>query len=457
MPPGGVYPPPGNYPPASAVPPYLYPGYPGMSYPYGYGGPGPMYPYGQPPRRDGYLLFLSIISFIGSILSILGGLVCLGLLLFMSLVSSTATGQEQQLSVEEFFGGVVSLIAYSIAGIVGGGFCLYHSIRSLFLQKPSGALRLPRAWIFFGLYVLLIAGAFILGSGFNLTENYPLAVVVVLLAGALPAIGFTALAVHYTRDSSAEARPITWRRFALALTSGGTLALLVALILEALLMVLTALALRVDLLRFTDLENLTPTGIEDVALVFIIVAVIAPVVEELVKPLSVSIMAGRLHSAAEAFVLGFACGLGFNLVETSSYISMMGAENWLDIALQRSTTGLLHGFGSAMVGLGWYYMVKDRTIRFPVLVGLGCIVYAILQHALWNGTFLVATLPAPVGPYLAEGMISIGSYQLPAILLVYLVETLLMFAFFLHVMKCIRMKKSPFSFSRKKQPAMSHS
>lgn len=455
MPPGGVaYPPQGNYPPASAVPPYLYPGYPGMSYPYGYAVPGPMYPYAQPPRRDGYLLFLSIITFIGSILSILGGLAFLGLLLFMSLVSGTMVDQGQMLPVEQMFSSVVSLIAYSIAGIVGGGFCLYHSIKSLFLKKPSGALRLPPAWIFFGLYVLLIAGAFILGSSFNLAENYPLAVLVVLLAGALPAIGFTALAVQYTRDASAEARSTTWRRFAVALTSGGTLALLLALVLEGILMVLLALALRVNLSRFIDLENLTPTGIEDVMLVFITVAVIAPIVEELVKPLAVSIMAGRLNSAAEAFVLGFACGLGFNLVETSSYISMMGPESWLDIALQRSTTGLLHGFGSALVGLGWYYMIKDRTIRFPILAGLGCIVSAILLHAIWNGTFLVTFLPAPIGPYLGEGMIPVGSYQLPAILLVYFAEAFLMFMFFLYVMKCIRMKKSPFSVARKQQPAV---
>jgi len=76
------------------------------------------------------------------------------------------------------------------------------------------------------------------------------------------------------------------------------------------------------------------------------------------------------------------------------------------------------------------------------LLGIGCGTYAVLQHAIWNGSFGLQLLPAPIGPYLDNGVIAIGSLSFPSFMLVYIVETLLMLAFFLYVTGKLRGKKS---------------
>jgi hypothetical protein len=143
-----------------------------------------------------------------------------------------------------------------------------------------------------------------------------------------------------------------------------------------------------------------------------------------------------MGSAAEAFVLGLACGIGFDLVETSGYIAM-GYRDWFDVALQRSSAGLLHGFGAGMVALGWYYLTHRGSHRHRMVLGFGCWVYAVLQHAVWNGSSFLQILPAPIGPLLS-GNVPLGPYSFPVFLLVLVTESLLMLAFFVHVTEKLR-------------------
>ena len=122
--------------------------------------------------------------------------------------------------------------------------------------------------------------------------------------------------------------------------------------------------------------------------------------EEGFKPLAVVTMIGRIRNASEAFILGMACGIGFDLIETISYMGI-GYNGWINVAVDRSTAGLLHGVGAGMMALGWYYIThKDALKRNHIQIGLGCMLYAILQHAIWNGSFILQFLPDPIGPYL---------------------------------------------------------
>ncbi|TMC22031.1 MAG: PrsW family intramembrane metalloprotease, partial [Chloroflexi bacterium] len=182
-----------------------------------------------------------------------------------------------------------------------------------------------------------------------------------------------------------------------------------------------------------------PSDPKAIVFLFILVSGIAPLVEESVKPLAVVAMVGRIRSAAEAFILGMAAGVGFDLVETIGYISS-GYDHWLNIALQRSSAGLLHGFGAGMVALGWYYATHANSTgkMNRALVTLGCWTYAILQHAIWNGSFGLQLLPAPIGPYLDNGTIVLGTITVPSFMLVYIVETILMLIFFLFITKKLR-------------------
>ena len=63
-----------------------------------------------------------------------------------------------------------------------------------------------------------------------------------------------------------------------------------------------------------------------------------------------------------------------------------------------------------------------------------------VQHALWNGSFGLQLLPAPIGPYLDKGTIPVGPITFPSFLLVYVVESILMLIFFLYVTKKLRAK-----------------
>jgi RsiW-degrading membrane proteinase PrsW (M82 family) len=482
----------GSRPPSPSIPPYYYPGYPPMSLPYGQGQNGyiqqgvipygqgqngyaqqgplpngyapqayagyPAYPYYYPPgpyrpKRDGYQLTATILALIGSILSVIGGAVFAVLLLILMVAPTTSA----RISSQQLFSSFALYTALVVAGWVGGGAGLYHSIRAL-LRRPSLALRLPSGWIFFGLYIALLAFGFATSTVSQIYSNWSLSVLIVLLAGIFPGFCFLALAARRVRlpdpqNPNVKIWPTTWRRFTLAITSGATAAIAMSGIFEWILSLLASNTFHVSSNMIDNPDVQIPSDPASIAFMLVLLSVIAPVVEELAKPIAVAIYGGRLKSAAEAFTLGFACGVGFDLVETAGYIGMQGSQQWVDVAIQRSTAGLLHGFGSGMVGLFWYYLINNQTFHRRIRIALACLGYALLQHGVWNGSFVVALLPAPIGPFLGEGTIPLGSYQLPAIMLVYAVEATLMFAFFLYVTRRLSQGKPPFP-TREERPSM---
>jgi RsiW-degrading membrane proteinase PrsW (M82 family) len=411
---------------APVAPPY--PGYNGYS---AYG-----YPWQPPkPARDGYLFAVGIASLVCSSLVILAGLAAIGLLALISFVPRT------NMSEGEYFAGIMLFIGLACAGIVGGGFSLYHSIRSVFLRKPSADFRMPQFWIFVLLYLAVIGVAYWLQTQGLAVTYPPVTVVLIGLAAIFPALAVLALGdrrLHYPR----QARwPTSWRRFTLAIVSGATLGVGLAAILEYVLEFLLVRGQAANPLLCVDQPN-SPNCQNPAVynIILLVVAVMAPLIEETVKPLAVVVLIGRIRSAAEAFVLGLAAGIGFDLIETTGYISS-GYHDWLSIALIRSGAGLLHGFGAAMVALGWYYLTHPGKHR--LLKAAGCWVYAVLQHALWNGSWGVGLLPAPVGPYFTTSNITIGSFSLPSYAIINIVEAIFMLAFFIYMTGRLRTKSMP--------------
>ncbi len=378
---------------------------------------------------------MSITSFVGAILIFVGGLGCALILLLITIMPSGQT-----MSASQQFNGTVQFLSFAFAGVVGGAFSFYHSLRSLFLKKPSAEFKLPWFWIFFSLYLVVIVIGVSLHSSGQAIANAPLTIFLIVLAGLFPALTIVALGVRRIHFPQKASWPTTWRRFTLALVSGATLGIFLALIFELILTNLAISQLGVNGFTLDNPNQAIPNDPRVIGLMFLIVSIIAPVVEEAVKPLAVVIMIGRMRSAAETFVLGLACGIGFNLIETSGYISM-GYNDWLNVALARSAAGLLHGFGAAMVALGWYYLTHPKESNHRFLLAIGCWSYAILQHAIWNGSFGIQLLPAPIGPYFDTGAITLGILSLPASYLIYIVESLLMLTFFLYITKKLRGRK----------------
>ena len=392
------------------------------------------YPWQPPlPRRDTYLLAMGIASLIGSILVLLAGLGAAGLLALITIIPHPT------LSASEYFASIVLLIAFICAGVVGGGFVLYHSIRSVFLRKPSADFALPQFWIFFLLYLVVLCIAYWLQIHRSAVTYPTLTVILIASAAIFPALAILALGDRRLHFPQKSPWPTSWRRFTLALVSGATLSVVLAAGLEFILELLFVRGQATNPLLCVDqpnAPNCQNPGVYHIILVF--VAVMAPLIEESVKPLAVIIFIGRVRSAAEAFMLGLAAGIGFNLIETTGYISS-GNQDWLSVALVRTGSGLLHGFGAAMVTLGWFYLThpgKHRGLKVT-----GCWAYAVLQHAIWNGSWGLILLPGSIGSFFNNTNVAIGSISLPSYGLVNIAEAIFMLAFFIYMTGILRTKQ----------------
>ena len=415
QPPGYSQPSGGRAAPAGFVPsPYYarYPsyGWPAYGYHYGYGYPSPfMYPSSAvyrkpyPSRAEDYAQVVS-----GFVLGMGVVAVLLSLLVALVAVIELAAGALDNLPVINIF--VVPLLA----GLAGGGIAIYYGIRGL-LRKASPRFTLPNPLLFVGLTVLVLIAAilqwhFDLGSGpgpalASLPE--------VLLSGILPALAilaFVAWRLHY---------PASRRHVWMSLIYGCTLAPLLAILLEVI------FSLVVGRISPASTTNLNPRDPSTLIHLLLELSVSAPLIEEGVKPLAAILIMPRLRTPMAAFLVGLAGGIGFDMFETTFTYIGTGQADWVTVALIRVGAGLLHGLGAGMVALGWYYFINGRGVRLRWLRGIGCVVYAVLQHAIFNGsTVLVLLLPDPVLKAL-EQPFSLGQLPLQYLDLLFLTPDVL--------------------------------
>ncbi len=118
-----------------------------------------------------------------------------------------------------------------------------------------------------------------------------------------------------------------------------------------------------------------------------IIAGVMPIIEELIKPLALWLLAGKNLTPQQGFVGGLLCGAGFALLENVLYFTgALVAEDWLFMAISRSTTGVLHMLASGLMGLGLARAWRDGKWMFLGLMTLG----SFLLHGLWNALAVVA-------------------------------------------------------------------
>ena len=144
------------------------------------------------------------------------------------------------------------------------------------------------------------------------------------------------------------------------------------------------------------LQMLEPYLTRPVAIfgVLAVISGVIPLVEEILKPLALWGMAGRDLTDQEGFVAGLLSGAGFALLENLLYFAnVVTAEDWLFMVIGRAGTGVLHMFGSGLVG--WALARTWRNGKWPFL-GLMTLL-AVAFHGLWNALALLGGL----GPSLA--------------------------------------------------------
>ncbi|MFN8522704.1 MAG: PrsW family glutamic-type intramembrane protease [Chloroflexota bacterium] len=258
-------------------------------------------------------------------------------------------------------------------------FCVPVGLRVLLSRggRLAQPLRLPHPLVIGG----VAFAAIVVGQIATLGALTVLALPGFWLAAMLPPLA--ALAFACLRLPGAT----TWRRALFGLLTGSLLSTTVTLLLGGVVGLLGYVALMP--LREIVAHVLASPGLERLfyspALVVAMVgsAVVAPLVEEMTKPIGALILMRRLRSSTEAFVVGMACGVGFAVMENMLY-QASGSSAWGAVATLRGIGGVLHPLNAGMVTLGWYGALRGtepgRWERLLALYGL-----AVGSHALWNG------------------------------------------------------------------------
>ena len=321
-------------------------------------------------------------------------------------------------------GAIVFLLVYGFESMAVPGILLFMLVVCLPLGllvwgqgrsgRESSPLRLPGPL----LIAAIAAGAIVVGQLALLSRVSFVTLFTFVLAASLPPIVPLALA------SRRLVWATTWRRAIFGFCVGGllstTLTLLVSgvvgLVAYALILPLRQVVAQV--MASPDLERLFFSRALAVAMIG--TAVVAPIVEELTKPIGALLLGRRLRSPAEAFLVGMAGGVGFAAVENILYESS-GARLWAAIATLRGVGGVLHPLNAGLVALGWYGVMKGtgpgRWGRLLALYGL-----AVGIHALWNGG-LTLLLSAAGAYFFATDSWRVDVYGIgqPGIVLVFMV------------------------------------
>ena len=125
----------------------------------------------------------------------------------------------------------------------------------------------------------------------------------------------------------------------------------------------------------------------------ILVSIIAPFVEELLKPIGLIFIMKRLKTPYEGVLYGVACGMGFAIIENMLYelfiLLWYGSDAWTLNAFVRGIgSTVLHAVGPGAIGFAIAYSKQmGKSMKIPLIYAY---IFGFVMHAAWNG---FATLP----------------------------------------------------------------
>jgi hypothetical protein len=127
---------------------------------------------------------------------------------------------------------------------------------------------------------------------------------------------------------------------------------------------------------------------------FLGVGIIAPFIEELLKPMALWFLLKRPLKEHEGFSLGLISGGAFALLESAGLISQVSQETWVQAVVLRAVTGMLHIGLSGLMGYGlvstWNQKRFGRAILyFFAAAGL---------HGAWNTFAMLSDFSAASTP-----------------------------------------------------------
>ena len=221
-----------------------------------------------------------------------------------------------------------------------------------------------------------------------------------ILSIGLPVYFFGRLAIG---GLNAGSKQRTWGGLGTGMLLGPALASLIELMLVVLLLfgIAAYLAFHPELMSILDtiktqinntsnpddlLTQISPYLLNPIviALALLFFSVVAPVVEETAKSLTVWTVFDRLASPAQGFVIGALSGTGFGLVE-SLLASVQPDSSWATTLIVRGGSTMMHIVAASLTGWGiaWF-----RTTKRPGRM-IGMYALAMFLHSLWNACVIL--------------------------------------------------------------------
>ena len=132
-----------------------------------------------------------------------------------------------------------------------------------------------------------------------------------------------------------------------------------------------------------DLESLLASPALIIFVAVVLVAVIAPITEELFKTLAVWPMLGRKLSASEGYLAGMMSGFAFAVIEGGLYatqLAFIGDGDLTAVLFGRMGGSLIHMFNGALIGWALVKGKQDQNHARTIVI----YVITMAIHALWN-------------------------------------------------------------------------
>jgi hypothetical protein len=140
---------------------------------------------------------------------------------------------------------------------------------------------------------------------------------------------------------------------------------------------------------------------------FLMIGILAPIVEELFKPMALWFLLNRPLKESEGYSLGLISGGAFALLESGGLVSQITPETWVQAIVLRAATGLLHIGLSGFVGYQLVSNCNQKRFGHAILYLFG----AAGLHGAWNSLALLSSFAAAGAPAVsaAEFQPSLGS------------------------------------------------
>lgn len=327
--------------------------------------------------------------------------------LWLLAISLAVMGVMQYLDVRVPPEEAVSILLISAGFAFIGILTVPSAIYSLLhlMGRPAPKAKYPPSYLSLGILVGSLPLVF--GLGYWISTNNILSLILLpifhVLAIGVPILILVSLALRGLQLGSPQR---AWG----ALGSGAVLAPAIAFTLEALALVILVMVWAVSISLQPEitseltslaeqLQNAQPSPEVITTLLapyltspavlfsaFAFVAVIVALIEELIKPIGVWLLAIKQPTPMNGFVAGILCGAGFALAE--SLVLSSSTESWSALVIVRIGTAVIHILTTGL--MGWALALTWREGSYFRL-GITYI-SVVLLHAFWNSLTLLAVV-----------------------------------------------------------------